>query len=60
MKEVLDELNADAIERQSKNDMKLRALPHLKDRPKRTPEEQAKVDAQVAEMRAAFGIQKTG
>lgn len=59
MKEALDELNADAIERQSKNDSRLRALPHLKDRPKRTPEEQAKVDAQVAELRSAFGINKS-
>jgi DNA-directed RNA polymerase subunit K/omega len=56
MKEVLDELaNAD-IERQRRQDGHRKALPHLTPRAKRTPEEQAKVDAQCTELRKAFGL----
>jgi hypothetical protein len=56
MKTVLDELTSRSIERESRNDKKMRALPHIAPRAKRTPEEQARVDAQVAELRSAFGI----
>ena len=67
MKEVLDQLTSEAIERQHRADGRMKALPHIAPRAKRTPEEQAKVDAQCAELRKAFGLtnpetndQKTG
>lgn len=56
MSEVLDELNAAALERQRRNDGHKLAMPHIAPRAKRTPEEQAKVDAQCAELRKAFGL----
>lgn len=56
MAEVLDELNSTALERQRRNDGHKRALPHLTPRAKRTPEEQARADAQCAEIRKAFGL----
>jgi hypothetical protein len=56
MKEVLDELNHNALEQQQRKDDRLRALPHLTPRAPRTKEEQERVDKQVAECRRAFGI----
>lgn len=56
MKEVLDQLTGEAIERERRADGRMKALPYIAPRAKRTPEEQAKVDAQCSELRAAFGI----
>jgi len=56
MKEVLDDLNSAEIERQRREDGHRLALPHIAPRAKRTPEEKAKVDAQCAELRKAFGL----